>query len=253
LYGDHPHYTDRKQVERLKNEFVSLVSHELRTPLTSIHGALRILASGLLSADSGQGKRLLQIAVDSTDRLVDLINDILDVERIESGSVKMNKTRCNSVDIVAQAVQLMQPIADRIGATLSVSNPEIELVADSDRIVQVLTNLLSNAIKFSPFGSTVWLSAERQPDRVLFTVKDEGCGIPTDKLGSIFDRFQQADSSDSRHHDGTGLGLTICRSVVQQHQGQIWVESVVGQGSTFCFTLPLLDSLNSSTINASIM
>jgi DNA-binding response OmpR family regulator/HPt (histidine-containing phosphotransfer) domain-containing protein len=246
VYGDYPHYTDRKQVERLKNEFVSLVSHELRTPLTSIHGALRILASGLLSADSGQGKRLLQIAVDSTDRLVDLINDILDVERIESGSVKMNKTRCNSADIVVQAIQLMQPAADRIGATISVSNPEIELVADCDRIVQVLTNLLSNAIKFSPFGSTVWLSVERQPDRVLFTVKDEGCGIPTDKLGSIFDRFQQADSSDSRHHDGTGLGLTICRSVVQQHQGQIWVESVVGQGSTFYFTLPLLDSLDAS-------
>lgn len=230
--------TERRQVERMKDEFISVVSHELRTPLTSIHGSLGMLASGLLKAESEQGKRLLQIAVDSTDRLVRLINDILDIERIESGRVKMEKTRCNVTDLIAKAVNIVQPIANQANITLSVTQSSIELWADPDRIVQTLTNLLSNAIKFSPSNSTVWLTAQLQNHDVLFTVQDRGRGIPANKLDSIFERFQQVDSSDSRNHDGTGLGLAICRSIVQQHEGQIWVDSVLGEGSTFYFTLP---------------
>jgi PAS domain S-box-containing protein len=244
--------SDRKQVERMKDEFVSVVSHELRTPLTSIHGSLGMLASGLLKPDSDQGKRLLQIAVDSTERLVRLINDILDIERIESGKVKMEKQMCNVAHVIAQAVNVIQPLADKAGVTLSVSSLSQQLWVDSDRIVQTLTNLLSNAIKFSPQGSTVWLSAEEQAGEdkvntssspsptILFTIRDRGRGIPADKLDSIFERFQQVDSSDSRNHDGTGLGLAICKSIVQQHGGHIWVESVLGEGSTFYFSLPHL-------------
>jgi PAS domain S-box-containing protein len=232
--------TGRKQIERMKDEFVSVVSHELRTPLTSIHGSLGMLTSGLLPTDSEQGKRLLQIATDSTERLVRLINDILDIERIESGKAKMQPEICNIADLIAQAVNVMQPLADKAGVTLSISTLSMQLCVDPDRIVQTLTNLLSNAIKFSYGGSTVWLIAQQQADEVLFTVQDTGRGIPTDKLESIFERFQQVDSSDSRNHDGTGLGLAICKSIVRQHGGRIWVESLLGKGSSFYFTLPIL-------------
>jgi PAS domain S-box-containing protein len=249
--------TERKQIERMKDEFVSVVSHELRTPLTSIHGSLGMLASGLLATDSEQGKRLLQIATDSSERLVRLINDILDIERIESGKAKMEPEICNIVDLITQAVNVMQPLADKAGMTLSISPLPGQVLADSDRIVQTLTNLLSNAIKFSSPGSTVWLGAQQQGDEILLTVKDTGRGIPTDKLESIFERFQQVDSSDSRNHDGTGLGLAICRSIMQQHGGRIWAESTLGEGSTFYVTLPLFrtgqntDLENSSDIPVS--
>ena len=232
--------TDRKQIERMKDEFVSVVSHELRTPLTSIHGSLGMLASGLLKADSEECKRMLHIAVDSTDRLVRLINDILDIERIESGRVKMEKEDCNIDDLIAEAVNVVQALADRVGVTLSVSNQSISVWADPDRIVQTLINLLSNAIKFSAAGNTVLLTVQKQNNDILFMVKDRGRGIPTDKLEGIFERFQQVDSSDSRNHEGTGLGLAICRSIVQQHNGKIWVESVLGEGSTFYFMIPMV-------------
>ncbi|MBD2680710.1 MULTISPECIES: response regulator [Nostoc] len=232
--------TERKQIERMKDEFISVVSHELRTPLTSIHGSLGMLASGLLPTDSEQGKRLLQIATDSTERLVRLINDILDIERIESGKAKMESTICNIIDIIAQAVNVMQPLADKAGVKLVISDVSGQVWADCDRIVQTLTNLLSNAIKFSSSGSTVCLQVQQQDDEVLLIVKDTGRGIPADKLESIFERFQQVDSSDSRNHDGTGLGLAICKSIMQQHGGRIWAESVLGEGSTFYVTLPLI-------------
>lgn len=239
--------TERKQVEKMKDEFVSVVSHELRTPLTSIHGSLGMLTSGLLSSTSEQGKRLLQIATDSTERLVRLINDILDIERIESGKVKMERENCDLRDLINSAINIMQPLADKAGVSLSIHNSNsssnissIQLWADPDRIIQTLTNLFSNAIKFSEPGSTVYLMTELQKDQVLVTVQDTGRGIPEDKLESIFERFQQVDSSDSRNHDGTGLGLAICKSIVQQHGGKIWVKSILGEGSSFYFTLPIL-------------
>jgi PAS domain S-box-containing protein len=239
--------TERQKIDRMKDEFISVVSHELRTPLTAIHGSLGMLASGLISGESDRGKRLLKIAVDSTDRLVRLINDILDIERIESGKVKMIKNRCCVPDLLTAAVNSVQPLADRAGVTLAVSSLPIDLWADSDRIIRALTNLLSNAIKFSDRGKTVWLAVETTSDEpaeseptssVRFTVRDQGRGIPADKLDTIFERFQQVDASDSRNHEGTGLGLAICRSIVQQHGGQIGVESKLGKGSAFYFTLP---------------
>jgi PAS domain S-box-containing protein len=231
--------TERQLVERMKDEFVSVVSHELRTPLTSIHGALRMLSSGLLDSQPAKGKRLLDIAVDSTDRLVRLTNDILDVQRIESGKVTMEKKECYAADLITQAINVMQAMADKAGVTLSAGLVSACLWVDADRIMQTLTNLLSNAIKFSPSGATVWLMTEERENHILFQVKDQGRGIPADKLESIFERFQQVDTSDARNHEGTGLGLAICRSIVQQHDGQIWAESTLGEGSTFTFALPL--------------
>jgi signal transduction histidine kinase len=135
----------------------------------------------------------------------------------------------------------MQPMAQQQGVILAVKPIDIEILVDSDYIVQALTNLLSNAIKFSSTDDTVWLTAKRKSDtEVLFSVQDEGQGIPSDKLESIFERFQQVDSSDSRRKGGTGLGLTICRKIIEQHEGKIWAESILGKGSTFSFTLPLL-------------
>mgnify|MGYP000170281177 FL=1 len=233
--------TDRKQVEGMKDEFMSVVSHELRTPLTSIHGSLGKLASGLLPTDSEQGQCFLQIATDTTERLVRLINHILDIERIESGKVKMERETYNLQDLIVSAVNVMQPLADKAGVTLSISSVSVQLSAEPDRIVQTITNSLSNAIKFSTSSSTIWLIGQQQNDQVLLTVKDTGRGIPDDKLNGIFERFEQLDSSDSRNHDGTGLGLAICKSIVQQHTGNIWVESTLGKGSNFHFTLPVLE------------
>lgn len=244
--------TDRQQVERMKDEFISVVSHELRTPLTSIHGSLGMLASGLLDPTSQRGKRLLEIAIDSTDRLVRLINDILDIERIESGKVQMAKQACDAAELMTHAADVMQSMAERSGVNLSVLTVSAQLWADPDRIIQTLTNLLSNAIKFSPQGNTVWLTAQNQGERILFQVEDRGRGIPADKLESIFERFQQVDSSDSRNHEGTGLGLAICRSIIQQHGGRIGVESKLGEGSIFYFTLPILKESGQSTLEAAL-
>jgi two-component system, OmpR family, sensor histidine kinase VicK len=237
--------SDRKAVERMKDEFIAVVSHELRTPLTSLHSALKILATGRLGTLSANGQQMLEIADDNTERLVRLVNNVLDLQRIESGEVKMEKQVCNVSTLTIQATEAMQPMAQQHGVFLSVSpiDIDIEILVDSDYIVQALTNLLSNAIKFSSTGSIVCLTAERYPNaEVLFSVRDRGQGIPSDKLESIFERFQQVDSSDSRRKGGTGLGLAICRKIIEQHEGKIWAESTLGEGSTFCFTLPFLSA-----------
>ncbi|MEG4420596.1 PAS domain S-box protein [Microcoleus sp. LAD1_D5] len=267
--------TDRLAVERMKDEFISVVSHELRTPMTSIHGALGLLNSGLLDAYPVKAKRMLEIAVTNTDRLVRLVNDILDLERMESSYNTAIKQTCNVAELMLQAADEMQGMAQQAGVTLSVRPVGAQLQAVPDRLIQALTNLLSNAIKFSPSGATVWLSGELTHNRdltekaglksvsspsllspepaaahphlpgtsssyIVIAVKDQGRGIPADKLEMVFERFQQVDASDSRQKGGTGLGLAICRSIVQQHGGRMWVESVLGEGSTFFLSLPLL-------------
>jgi PAS domain S-box-containing protein len=231
----------RREIEKMKNEFVSTVSHELRTPLTSIRGSLGLLAGGLLTADPGKARRMVDIAVANTDRLVRLINDILDIERIESGRVKMEKRACEAASLMLQAVDSVRELADKAGVKLEVSPGPGRILADPDRVIQTMTNLLDNAIKFSPQGSTISLHLRRQNGDMLFEVKDRGRGIPADRLSVIFERFQQVDASDRREKGGTGLGLAICRSIVEQHGGRIWVESVLGQGSSFYFTLPVME------------
>jgi PAS domain S-box-containing protein len=233
--------TDRLAVERMKSEFVSMVSHELRTPLTSVRGALGLIASGTMGDLPEKPKRMLEIAVSNTDRLIRLINDILDIERMESGQVSLARHEIDAAALLDQAVETMQPLAERSGVTLHTASAGTRLWVDPDRILQTLTNLLGNAIKFSPPGGTVLASVDRDGDDVVFNVTDEGRGIPSDKLETIFERFQQVDASDSREKGGTGLGLAICRSIVEQHGGRIWAQSVVGEGSTFAFVLPALD------------
>lgn len=225
--------SERQAMERMKSEFVSTVSHELRTPLTSIRGALGLLGSGKLGELVPRGQRMLEIAVSNTDRLMRLINDILDVERIESGQVEANRKLIDARDVMIQSAEVVQTMADRAGVQLAVVPVHAMLWVDADRIIQLLTNLLSNAIKFSPRGSTVTLSAVADGSEARFRVADEGRGIPGDKLESIFERFQQVDASDSRDKGGTGLGLAICRSIASAHAGRIWAESTAGAGSVF--------------------
>jgi PAS domain S-box-containing protein len=236
--------TARREVETAKDEFVAIVSHELRTPLTSIRGSLGLLASGVLDSEPAKAERMLEVALENTDRLVRLVNDMLDIERIESGTVHLARQACDAGQLVHDAADAMRTAAMLAGVTLDVPGGHGALWADPDRVLQTLTNLISNAIKFSPEGATVWLGVDARGDEIVFAVRDEGRGIPPDKLELIFERFQQVDSSDAREKGGTGLGLAICRSIVEQHGGRIWAESV-GDGSTFQFTLPAAPAIQS--------
>jgi PAS domain S-box-containing protein len=245
--------THRHQVERMKNEFVAIVSHELRTPLTSIYGSLKLLDSGILKNEPVKEKRLLTIAVESTDRLMRLVNDILDIERIESGTVQMLKSVCNVTDLMAKVVDQIDPLIEEAGIKLSISDQGGNVWVDADRMIQTFTNLISNAIKFSPKGSTIWFTASKQAGQMLFQVRDQGRGIPPDKLSIIFERFQQVDASDARSGEGTGLGLAISRSIIEQHGGHLWVESVLGEGSTFSCVLARSPATNDSQPQSLIM
>jgi PAS domain S-box-containing protein len=231
--------TERHAIEQIKAEFISIISHELRTPLTSIYGSLGLLATGIYDKKPEKGKRMIEIALTDCERLVRLVNDILDLERLESGKVALVKETCDVASLMQQAAQSVQAIADHANITLTLTPLSTQIQAAPDAIIQTLTNLLSNAIKFSPPNSAIALSAELRSNAVLFQVKDQGKGIPYDKLETIFGRFQQVDLSDSRQKGGTGLGLAICKSIVEQHGGRIWVSSILGQGSTFSFTLPI--------------
>jgi len=231
--------TERLAIEQMKDEFVSVVSHELRTPLTSIRGSLGLLASGVLTKAPEKAEAMIKIAVQNTDRLVRMINDILDIERLKSGRVSLEKRSCDLGDLMQQAGDVMEAMATTNNVKLVVEPQTVEIWADPDRILQVLTNLLSNAIKFSNPQGTVWLTAEPAEDgeSVRVAVRDEGRGIPVDKLQSVFERFEQVEVNDSKRKGGTGLGLAICQTIVEQHGGRIWVDSVMGHGSTFQFVL----------------
>jgi signal transduction histidine kinase/DNA-binding response OmpR family regulator len=230
----------QREMQRLKNEFTSVVSHELRTPLTSIRGSLGLMAGGALGAIPPQAQRMLDIAVTNTDRLIRLINDILDLERIESGEVAMDVRPVDARAVIDEAIRTLEGMACEAGVRLEAGGSPITVSGDRDRLIQALTNLLGNAIKFSPSGASVRAIVERTGEQATFRVEDEGRGIPADRLEEIFQAFEQVDASDSREHGGTGLGLAISRMIVQRHGGRIWAKSTVGRGSTFSFTVPAL-------------
>jgi signal transduction histidine kinase len=231
-----------RELDRMKSEFVSVVSHELRTPLTSIRGSLGLVASGAMGELPTDAHEMLRIAVTNTDRLVRLINDILDLERIESG-IEALQLAPNSLDeIVDEAVRSVEGTAQQAGITLATVPSGAVVQADHDRLVQAVTNLLANAVKFSDPGATVRVDAVERGVWVALRVIDQGRGIPAGKLESIFGRFQQVDASDAREKGGTGLGLAITQSIVERHGGRIEVTSEIGKGSTFTIALPLLQS-----------
>ncbi len=239
--------SQRYALDHMKDEFISTVSHELRTPLTSIRGALGLLSAGMLGEVNEKASNLLRIAVTNSDRLVRLINDILDLERMQSGRAPLTFRKIALEDLARQALEAMQPMADAGEIHLVCDSEATQVEADADRLLQVLTNLLSNAIKFSPPQSIVRVTMSRGVNGVTLSVVDQGRGIPSDKLETVFDRFQQVDATDARQKGGTGLGLAICRTIVQQHGGCIWAESNQGNGTIFHLFLPDRTSLGSTS------
>ena len=237
----------RTELDTVKDEFISTVSHELRTPLTSIRGALGLLTAGSMTKLDERSAKLLRIASSNTDRLVRLINDILDLQRMESGNAPISLRPCSLRELILQALDTMGAMAEATGVRLESSatanGRTVVFEGDPDRLQQVLTNLLSNAIKFSPAGASVRVSSAVTANDITVRVEDSGRGVPSDQLESIFGRFNQVEPSDSRQKGGTGLGLAICRSIVQQHGGEIWAERNDTReagipGMTFVLQLP---------------
>ena len=231
--------TERRALDRMKDEFISTVSHELRTPLTALRAALGLMTSGTLNEKPEKAKQMLEIALGNTDRLVALVNDVLDLERIGSGKLELHPAELSAEAALRRVVELMGPAAAKANVRFTILADGVKVWADPDRLQQTLTNLIGNAIKFSPNGGEIHLVARLlNLDEARIEVHDQGRGVPADKLESIFERFKQVDASDSRAKGGTGLGLAICKSIVEQHGGRIWAESAPGRGASFFFTLP---------------
>lgn len=230
--------SERREVERLKNEFVSTVSHELRTPLASIRGSLSLMRTGALGDLPADAIEVVEIAERNTVRLVALINDILDLERLSSGRIEMTLGPVAAATIIDRAIESVAAVAAQRGVPLVPAGVDGTVNGDEDRLVQVLVNLLSNAVKFSPGGESVRIAAIPAQGLVEFRVTDRGRGIPREHHDTIFDRFRQVESSDSREKGGTGLGLAICKAIVEQHAGSIGVDSEPGRGSSFWVRVP---------------
>lgn len=240
--------TERKRVETMKNEFISTVSHELRTPLTSIRGSLDLLSGGAVGELPAEAGDMLTIATNNTERLLILINDILDIQKIESGKMAFRFERLNLNIFLERTIRDNQAYADQYGVQLMLKPPESDMwvFADKDRLTQVMANLLSNAVKFSPPNDVVEISTARHVDATRISITDHGPGIPDDFKPILFEKFTQSDSSDSRQKGGTGLGLNIARLIVKKHGGRIDFISQQNLGTTFYFELPELRDMETN-------
>ena len=246
--------SERLRLEKMKDEFISTVSHELKTPLASLRGSLGLIQSGSLDKRPEKQRHLIDLAIGNCDRLTRLVNDILDFDKIGSGRLPLSCERVDAVNLLRRATDVAQKAAAQARINFRIDAPPSAVLADEERLLQVLSELVSNAIKFSDAGTTIRLSAapsmpqatdtaahDAIPARasmICFAVEDQGRGIAPEKLERIFERFEQGDASDSRDLGGTGLGLALCRSIVEQHGGRIWAESEPGKGSRFLFTVP---------------
>lgn len=228
---------DYRRLDSMKLEFVTAVSHELRTPLASIRGALEMLHDGDAGDLPPQALSMVGVASRGSERLTRLVDDIIDLERLESGTFGFRPGEHAVGGLIADAVRSLECLAQE--STVEVGTDVVESVAwcDPDRVTQVLVNLLGNALKFAPAGSRVTVGARPESGDVLLWVSDQGAGIPADQVEAIFDRFHQVEMDESRQRGGAGLGLTICRHIVLRHGGRIWVDTGAA-GSTFWFTLP---------------
>ncbi|KTC84965.1 MHYT domain-containing protein [Legionella brunensis] len=240
--------TELKHTEKLKNEFVSIVSHELRTPLTSIRGSLGLLVSGVMGAFSEKAINLLDIANNNCERLLLLINDILDIEKIEAGKMEFQFKNSNLSQIINEAIDANKMYAEKYNVSLEVIQPSEELIVnvDTGRLMQVLANLLSNACKYSPQNKVVTIEVTKINGMVRVAVIDRGPGIPLEFQARIFQKFSQADSSDSRRKGGTGLGLNISKSIIEKMGGKLDFMSKPNEGTTFYFDLPFSGNLQES-------
>lgn len=232
--------TEIKKSEKIKNEFVSVVSHELRTPLTSIQGSLDLLIGGMGAMFPDKAKKLLHIASKNCTRLLLLINDILDIEKLQVGKMKFSFKVVSINKIVEEAIVNNRMYAEKYGVTFAVQmhNKDPQVYVDPHRLSQVLANLISNAVKFSPRGGIIQLKIESYQDNVRVSVTDQGPGIPSEFQSRIFQKFAQADSTDARSHQGTGLGLSISKDIIEKLGGSLNFVSKPNEGATFFFDLP---------------
>jgi PAS domain S-box-containing protein len=232
--------SDRKAVERLKQDFVNMISHDLKTPLTAVRLTLELVLKGVYGEIDAKGQHRIGVAQDSTNRLLELINQLLQLEKLEAGKMEIEKTPTAVHKLLTMAIDSVQSFAEQHIVKLAMDCPkELKVDLDGDRIVQVLINLLSNAIKFSPPETTVTVAAKISEDRLLVSVIDQGRGVPEEAMATIFDRFKQVERADSDEKGGTGLGLAICQAIVHAHEGEIGVDSIEGKGSTFWFSIPV--------------
>ncbi len=232
--------TQRKKIEQMKSEFVSIVSHELRTPLTSIHGSLGLISSGIMGELPPKAARMTQIAYKNSERLLRLINDILDIDKIESGKMPFNMQPLELSSFLREAIEANDGYAKEFGITYRIVEdaPHALVYADKDRLIQVLTNLLSNAAKFSNKGSFVDLSIKPSGTFWKVEVRDYGMGIPEKYRPHVFGKFVQAVHAEHQARKGTGLGLNICKTIIERMNGHIGFRTKTGVGTTFFFELP---------------
>ncbi len=232
--------TERKRVEAMKSDFISTVSHELRTPLTSIRGALGLITGGVVGPLPSKARAMLEIASKNSERLVNLVNDILDISKIESGRMVYKLKTLDFSALVTKTLEANRSYGQTYGVTFEWADqaPGAFVVGDEDRLIQVLTNLLSNACKFSPRGGVVRLSLERKGSELRVAVADRGQGIPEEFKSRIFQKFAQADNTDGRQGKGTGLGLNICKAMTEQMGGKIAFSSEKGFGTSFWVDFP---------------
>ena len=241
--------SERRRLERMKDEFISTVSHELRTPLTSLRASLGLIQSGALDKRPEKQSQMIDVAIGNTDRLIRLVNDILDFDGAEKRQLPLNCAPVEAIDLLRRAADVAHNAATQARMEFRIdADASSPAYADSERLLQVLNELVTNAIKFSPPGATITLGAHdlggksstegAAAKEICFSVADQGRGIAQEKLERIFEPFHQGDASDSRALGGTGLGLALCRSIVQMHGGLIWAESEPGKGSCFRFTVP---------------
>ncbi len=232
--------TARKETERLKQEFLAMISHDLRTPLATLSNFLEMLESGIFGDLSDRGNHLIRVAASSANRMKSLINDLLDLDKAESGRLQLDCSLTRLDDLLDQSVNSVAGLASKEEVQLELTNIELEAYLDPKRISQVLVNLLSNAIKFSPKGGVIKISAQKLDDKAVVSISDQGRGVPENMKQSIFERFQQVKISDAVDKGGSGLGLAICKNIIELHGGTIKVENNKnGPGSTFSFNLPL--------------
>ncbi|WP_432484940.1 sensor histidine kinase [Kineococcus esterisolvens] len=235
--------TEEERVEELKRQFTAVVSHELRTPLTAIKASLRLVTSGVLGPLPEEPARLLRIADENADRLAALVNDILDVERLDAGTVPLEPEPTDLADLARAGVEQLGSAADAAGVELVLAAAEPAVVhADPHRIAQALTNLVGNAVKFSAAGGRVEVSCTRGAHEARLAVRDEGRGIPHDQLEAVFDRFRQVYASDAQRQSGSGLGLAITKGIVERSGGRVELRSRLNEGSEFTIVLPLADT-----------
>lgn len=236
--------TERRRIAQLQSEFVSVVSHELRTPITSIRGALGILDAGMAGAIAEEPLKLIKVAHKNSQRLVALVNDILDMEKLMAGKMSFNMEHINLISLAELAIEANSAYAQTYNTTFVLSEHPVDAMvfADTDRLMQVMSNLLSNAAKFSPPTVAVEISITNTESHTKVSVRDYGSGIPTEFRSRVFSAFAQADSSDTRKQGGTGLGLKISKTLIEKMGGTIGFESELGVGTCFWFSLPLAPS-----------